>query len=89
MDGGVRRASQHGRSQRLLLVQSLRLPQLQDLAVVQSVHFVLEELQRGGLAGQRPGDLLPHHLHHLQTEKGQRSAGHASGETRMSGKEMW
>lgn len=59
------RDSQNGRSQSLLLVQPLRLPQFEDLAVVESVDFVLEQLQGGGLAGQRPGDLLPHHLHHL------------------------
>lgn len=46
-------------------MQPLRLPQFEDLAVVESVDFVLEQLQGGGLAGQRPGDLLSHHLHHL------------------------
>lgn len=47
-------------------MQPLGLPQFEDLAVVQSVDFVLEELQGGGLGGQRPGDLFPHHLHHLR-----------------------
>lgn len=47
-------------------MQPLCLPQFEDLAVVQSVDFVLKELQGGGLGGQRPGDLFPHHLHHLQ-----------------------
>lgn len=47
-------------------MQSLCLPQFEDLAVVESVHFALEELQGGRLTGQRPGDLLPHHLHHLR-----------------------
>lgn len=49
-------------------MQSFCLPQLEDLAVVEGVDFVLEELQGGRLTGQRPGDLLPHHLHHLETE---------------------
>lgn len=59
--------SQDGRSQSLFLVQPLRLPQLEDLAVVERVDLVLEELQGRGLAGQGPGDLLPHHLHHLHS----------------------
>lgn len=63
--------SQHGRSQGLLLVQPLRLPQFEDFAVVESVDFVLEELQGRRLAGQRPGDLLPHHLHHLERRRAQ------------------
>lgn len=46
-------------------MQPLCLPQFEDLAVVESINFVLEELQGGRLTGQRPGDLLPHHLHHL------------------------
>ena len=50
-------------------MQPLRLPQFEDLAVVQGVDFVLEELQGGGLTGEGPGDLLPHHLHHLGTER--------------------
>lgn len=49
-------------------MQPLRLPQFEDLAVVEGVDFVLEKLQRGGLAGQRPGDLLSHHLHHLEAD---------------------
>lgn len=59
--------SQYRHSQRLLLVQSLCLPQLQDLAVVQCIHSGLEQLQGGGLEGQGPGDLLPHYLQHLQS----------------------
>lgn len=51
-------------------MQPLRLPQFEDLTVVQGIDFVLEELQGGRLTGQRPGDLLPHHLHHLETERG-------------------
>ena len=47
-------------------MQTLRLPQLQDLTVVQGVDLVLEQFQGCGLTGQGPGDLLPHHLHHLQ-----------------------
>lgn len=49
-------------------MQPLCLPQFKDLAVVESVDFVLEELQGGRLTGQGPGDLLPHHLHHLGME---------------------
>lgn len=49
-------------------MQPFCLPQFEDLAVVQSINFVLEELQGGRLTGQRPGDLLPHHLHHLGME---------------------
>lgn len=48
-------------------MQPLRLPQFEDLAVVECVDLVLEQLQGRGLTGQRPGDLLPHHLHHLQS----------------------
>lgn len=59
--------SQDGRSQSLLLVQPLRLPQFEDFAVVEGVDFVLEELQGRRLTGQRPGDLLSHHLHHLES----------------------
>lgn len=51
-------------------MQSFRLPQFEDLAVVESVNFVLEELQGGRLTRQSPGDLLPHHLHHLRTDMG-------------------
>lgn len=47
-------------------MQSLGLPQFEDLAVVESTDFAFEELQGGRLTGQRPGDLLPHHLHHLR-----------------------
>lgn len=50
-------------------MQPLRLPQFEDLAVVEGVDFVLEEFQRGGLGGQRPGDLLSDHLHHLHVGK--------------------
>lgn len=60
--------SQNGWSQSLFLVQPFCLPQFEDLAVVESVDFVLKELQGGGLAGQRPGDLLSHHLHHLEMD---------------------
>ncbi len=56
---------QHRWSKRLFLVESLRLSQFEDLAVVQCVHLILEELQRRGFAGQSPGDLLPDDLHHL------------------------
>lgn len=49
-------------------MQPFCLPQFEDLAVVESVNFVLEELQGGRLTRQSPGDLLPHHLHHLRTE---------------------
>lgn len=49
-------------------MKPLCLSQLEDLAVVEGVDFVLEELQGGRLARQRPGDLLPHYLHHLGTE---------------------
>lgn len=51
-------------------MQPFRLPQFEDLAVVESVNFVLEELQGGRLTRQSPGDLLPHHLHHLRTDMG-------------------
>lgn len=51
-------------------MQPFCLPQFEDLAVVESIDFVLEELQGGRLTGQSPGDLLPHHLHHLGTETG-------------------
>lgn len=62
-------------------MQPLRLPQLEDLAVVEGVDLVLEELQGRGLAGQGPGDLLPHHLHHLEwTGSGQISRIHIRGE---------
>lgn len=53
------------------MVQPLRLPQLEDFAVVERVDFVLEQLQGRGLTGQSPGDLLPHHLHHLETRSSQ------------------
>lgn len=85
--------SQHRRSERLLLMQPLCLPQLQDLAVVQSVHFVFEELQGGGLSGQGPGDLLPHHLHHLgKTEPGEFTGnrlGVAAGQERRHFHKSW
>lgn len=51
-------------------MQPFSLPQFEDLTVVEGINFVLEELQGGRLAGQRPGDLLPHHLHHLGMETG-------------------
>lgn len=59
--------SQNGWSQSLFLVQPFCLPQLEDFAVVESVDFVLEQFQGRRLTGQSPGDLLPHHLHHLET----------------------
>lgn len=71
--------SQHGHGQRLLLVQPLRLPQLQDLAVVQRVHSGLEQLQGGGFEGQGPGDLLPHHLQHLGWPRQHPQSGDAPG----------
>lgn len=49
-------------------MQPFCLPQFEDLAVVESVDFVLKKLQGGRLAGQRPGDLLSHHLHHLEMD---------------------
>ncbi|TRY54566.1 hypothetical protein DNTS_033421 [Danionella cerebrum] len=45
------------------------LAKLEDLAVVQGIHFVLEKLQRRGFTGQSPGDLLAHHLHDLRQNK--------------------
>lgn len=56
---------QHRWRKRLLLVESLRLSEFENLTVVQYVHLILEELQRRGFTGQSPGDLLPDNLHHL------------------------
>lgn len=72
------RNSHDGRRLKVVLAHALRLPQAQDLRVVEATQFVLQLVQGGRLHGQSSGDLLPDHLHHLVS-----SHAHTNAHTRQ------
>lgn len=72
VDGACKVAAAHshdGRRLEVVLAHPFRLPQAQDLRVVEASQFVFQLVQGGRLHGQSPGDLLPDHLHHLAMNK--------------------